>query len=182
MICAVYDHFVHADDAERVYCVYMWCKTDESGYREPFYVGAGKKERPYDRKKRSPALLQYADSGKYEVVILADRLTMTFARELEVFVKDGFKQNGAKLLDGEDDYDYRRMRQAEGIAIAKAAGKYTGRKPIAIDKPKFEEMYAKVQRGECTNKYAQKVLGLKPSTYYKAVNDYNAHTGPWEVG
>ena len=73
-----------------------------------------------------------------------------------------------------------RTRQAEGIAIAKAAGKYTGRKPIAIDKPKFEEMYAKVQRGECTNKYAQKVLGLKPSTYYKAVNDYNAHTGPWE--
>lgn len=74
-----------------------------------------------------------------------------------------------------------RTRQAEGIAIARAAGKYTGRKPIAIDKPKFEEVYGRVRRGECTNKYAQKVLGLKPSTYYKAVNDYNAHTGPWEV-
>lgn len=74
-----------------------------------------------------------------------------------------------------------RARQAEGIAIAKAAGKYTGRKPIHIDKEKFEAAYGKVQRGECTNKYAQKLLGLKPSTYYKAVNDYNNHTGPWEA-
>lgn len=74
-----------------------------------------------------------------------------------------------------------RTRQAEGIAIAKLAGKYTGRKPIPIDKEKFEAVYAKVKNGECTNKYAQKVLGLKQSTYYKAVNDYNNHTGPWSL-
>ena len=72
-----------------------------------------------------------------------------------------------------------RARQAEGIAIAKAQGKYQGRKPIAIDKVAFEKMYAEVVRGERTNRYAMQKLGLKPNTYYKAVNEYKTKTGQW---
>lgn len=72
-----------------------------------------------------------------------------------------------------------RARQAEGIAIAKAQGKYKGRKPIEIDKAKFEEMYGKAVRKECTHKYAMKVLGLKPNTYYRAVADFKNRTGIW---
>ena len=72
-----------------------------------------------------------------------------------------------------------RTRQAEGIALAKAEGKYHGRKPIAVDKDKFEEMYAKVKHGECTNKYAMKVLGLKYATYYNIVKEYQNHEGLW---
>ena len=73
-----------------------------------------------------------------------------------------------------------RQRQAEGIAIAKTQGKYQGRKPIQIDKVAFEKVYAEVVRGERTNRYAMQKLGLKPNTYYKAVNEYKTKTGQWD--
>lgn len=72
-----------------------------------------------------------------------------------------------------------RTRQAEGIAIAKANGVYKGRKPIEIDKDKFELVYGEVIRGERTNKYAMQKLGLKPNTYYRFVNEFKTRTGLW---
>lgn len=72
-----------------------------------------------------------------------------------------------------------KTRQAEGIALAKAAGKYTGRKPIEIDKEKFEAVYAEVERGERTSRYAMKLLGLTPATYYNIVKEMKAGTGRW---
>ena len=72
-----------------------------------------------------------------------------------------------------------RVRQAEGIAIAKAEGKYTGRKTIEVDKDAFEKVYAEVVRGERTNRYAMQKLGLKPNTYYRVVNEYKTKTGQW---
>lgn len=72
-----------------------------------------------------------------------------------------------------------KKRQAEGIAIAKAAGKYKGRKPIEVDKTKFEQVYGEVKRGERTNRYAMEKLGLKPNTYYRFVNEFNTRTGMW---
>ena len=59
-----------------------------------------------------------------------------------------------------------------GIRRAKAEGKYKGRKPIQIDWDKFKEVYAKVERGECTNLWAMKELDLKRNTYYKFVAKY----------
>lgn len=86
-----------------------------------------------------------------------------------------------KLLSyvAEKERENIKKRQAEGIAIAKAAGKYQGRKPIMVDKVAFEKIYAEVVRGERTNKYAMQKLGLKPNTYYKAVNEYKTKTGQW---
>lgn len=86
-----------------------------------------------------------------------------------------------KLLSyvAERERDNIRKRQAEGIAIAKANGVYKGRKPIDIDKEAFESVYAEVVRGERTNRYAMEKLGLKPNTYYKAVNEYKTKTGRW---
>lgn len=72
-----------------------------------------------------------------------------------------------------------KFRQAEGIAIAKAKGVYTGRKPIAVNKEEFEKVYGEVVRGERTNRYAMKKLGLKPNTYYKFVKEFNTRTGTW---
>ena len=72
-----------------------------------------------------------------------------------------------------------RTRQAEGIANAKANGVYKGRKPIEIDKDKFELVYGEVIRGERTNKYAMQKLGLKPNTYYRFVNEFKTRTGLW---
>lgn len=68
-------------------------------------------------------------------------------------------------------------RQAQGIAIAKAEGKYKGRKPIAIDDEAFDEAYIQVVNGERTNKWAMEKLGLKPNTYYKAAAAYREKNG-----
>lgn len=70
-------------------------------------------------------------------------------------------------------------RQRQGVEIAKAKGKYEGRKPIEIDKAAFEAAQGEVIRGERTNKYAMQKLGLKPNTYYKAVKEYKTRTGRW---
>lgn len=73
-----------------------------------------------------------------------------------------------------------KRRQAEGIAIAKAEGKYKGRKPIEIDKAAFEAVYGEVLRKERSNKYAMDKLGLKRNTYYKLIHEFQTRTGRWE--
>lgn len=73
-----------------------------------------------------------------------------------------------------------KTRQAEGIAIAKAQGKYQGRKPMNIDKEKFEKLYGEVERKERTATYAMKQLGVKRTTWYVLVNEYETKTGRFE--
>ena len=72
-----------------------------------------------------------------------------------------------------------RTRQAEGIAIAKAEGKYKGRKPLTVDRAAFESVYSEVVRGACTNRAAMEQLGLKPNTYYRFVREFKTGTGLW---
>jgi DNA invertase Pin-like site-specific DNA recombinase len=73
-----------------------------------------------------------------------------------------------------------RTRQKEGIAIAKAQGKYQGRKPMDIDKEKFEKLYGEVKRKERTATYAMKQMGVKRTTWYVLVNEYETKTGRFE--
>lgn len=73
-----------------------------------------------------------------------------------------------------------RVRQAEGIAIAKAQGKYQGRKPKEIDKQLFEKLYGEVKRKERTATYAMGKLGVKRNTWYVLVNEYETRTGRFE--
>lgn len=79
-----------------------------------------------------------------------------------------------KLLSyvAEKERENIRVRQAEGIAIAKAAGKYKGRKPIEIDWVEFETIYAEVENGKRTSRSAMEQLDLKQNTYYRAVKEY----------
>jgi DNA invertase Pin-like site-specific DNA recombinase len=63
-------------------------------------------------------------------------------------------------------------RQREGIAVAKAKGKYTGRKPIEIDKNLFSSLYNDWKAGKITAVHMQKRLGLTPSTFYRRVKEY----------
>ena len=70
-----------------------------------------------------------------------------------------------------------KTRQAEGIAIAKAEGKYKGRKPVEVDKYEFAKLFAEVENGERTNKYVMDKLGLKRNTYYKLVEEFKNKTG-----
>ena len=67
-------------------------------------------------------------------------------------------------------------RQKEGIAQAKAAGKYKGRKPKEI--PEFNQVVAKWRRGGVTAKTAITRLGISKSTFYrKAASLYIDQTG-----
>jgi len=63
--------------------------------------------------------------------------------------------------------------------MSKSCGGKRGRPPIEVDKSKFEIIYGRVQRGEITNNYAMKLLGLKRNTYYKFVKYYTTRTGRW---
>ena len=71
-------------------------------------------------------------------------------------------------------------RQAEGIAEAKKAGKYKGRKPIDIDVDKFVELYWEWQAGRITAAAMQKALGLSPPTFYRRVEAFKEQRPPFD--
>jgi len=68
--------------------------------------------------------------------------------------------------------EYMLDRQKEGIKIARQNGKYQGRKPIAVDKEKFEVVYTRWKAGECKAVEAMRELNLKPSTFYRRVREF----------
>ena len=79
----------------------------------------------------------------------------------------------------EQEMDKRVKRQAEGIAAAKAQGKYKGRKPISVEKNQFDLVYTTWKSGSITARQAMQQLNLKPNTFYRRVHDYekqNKHT------
>ena len=64
------------------------------------------------------------------------------------------------------------QRQREGIAVAKAQGKYKGRKPKEIDLERMKYYCIRWRNGEITTKYCMSVLNLKPNTFYRRVKEY----------
>lgn len=63
-----------------------------------------------------------------------------------------------------------RSRQRQGIEIAKAQGKYKGRKPIAVEN--FKEIYEQWKNGDITARKAMEMLNLKSNTFYRRVKQY----------
>lgn len=61
-----------------------------------------------------------------------------------------------------------KLRQAEGIAVAKAQGKHLGR-PKAVMPENFEAVYKEWKAGQITAKKAMDLLGLKRTTFYEFV-------------
>lgn len=66
-----------------------------------------------------------------------------------------------------------KQRQAEGIAIAKAQGKHLGRPKAEMPKD-FEAVYNDWKDGHITAKKAMAELGLKTTTFYKLVKQYES--------
>lgn len=66
--------------------------------------------------------------------------------------------------------EYILERQAEGIAIAKAEGRMTGRPKKQIDD--FESVYNAVKNGELSATKAAKQIGISRSTWYRRSKDY----------
>lgn len=59
-----------------------------------------------------------------------------------------------------------RKRQAEGIAIAKAKGKYKGRAKNEYDKDLFEQTKKRCDSGEITKKEFAEIMGVSRKTLY----------------
>ncbi len=60
------------------------------------------------------------------------------------------------------------QRQKEGIAIAKAKGKYIGRKPIELPS-NFEDVVRQWKNKEITTKRAKELLNMTTNTFYRKV-------------
>ena len=68
-------------------------------------------------------------------------------------------------------------RRDEGIAIAKAEGKYKGRKPIEIDPELLKEVHDKWYKSEITSAHAIKRLNLSRNTFYRRMWEYEDEMG-----
>ena len=71
----------------------------------------------------------------------------------------------------QQETDFRKQRQSEGIAIAKQQGKHLGR-PIAEYPSNWNEQYKAWKEGQQTAKATMDNLQLKRTTFYKLVKQY----------
>lgn len=138
------------------------------------------------------AMIDYARDSKDTIYILSlDRLARSTKDLLDIL--DQLKVKGIHLVSSKENIDtstatgrlmisviasintFEREnmleRQREGIAIAVKAGKYKGKQ--AIKQPdNWIDVYNKWKNRELTGTKAMQVLGLKRSTFYKLLKDY----------
>jgi DNA invertase Pin-like site-specific DNA recombinase len=69
------------------------------------------------------------------------------------------------------------QRQKEGIAAAKEAGKYKGRKPIEVSDDLLKEVHTQWYKNEITTAHAIKRLGVSRNTFYRRMWDYEDSMG-----
>ena len=74
----------------------------------------------------------------------------------------------------EQETEFRKQRQAEGIAIAKAQGKHLGR-PKATYPNNWNIVYNQWKHKEITGKEAMETMNLKRTTFYKLVKEYETN-------
>lgn len=70
-----------------------------------------------------------------------------------------------------------KQRQREGIEIAKAQGKYMGRKPIPTDWTKFGQLYGEWKGKQITGRDFMRRMGITANTFYRRVHEYEATHG-----
>ena len=70
-----------------------------------------------------------------------------------------------------------KLCQREGIEIAKAQGKYTGRKPIPIDWGQFETLYGEWKSKNITGRDFMRRMDLSANTFYRRVREYEIRHG-----
>ena len=77
----------------------------------------------------------------------------------------------------ERDYTERRRVQRAGIEAAKKRGVYKGRQPVKVDKVEFARLQAEVEAEKRTHTSVMSLMGLKRTTYYKILREYQEKTG-----
>lgn len=69
-------------------------------------------------------------------------------------------------------------RQREGIAIAKAHGRYKGRAPIRLDSQRFEAVYARYHTREISKKEMARLLGISRPTLDRLLAEFSERANP----
>ena len=69
-------------------------------------------------------------------------------------------------------------RQREGIAIAKAHGRYKGRAPIRLDSQHFEAVYARYHTREISKKEMARLLGISRPTLDRLLAEFAERANP----
>lgn len=64
-----------------------------------------------------------------------------------------------------------REKQRSGIEKAREAGKYRGRKPIAVDEDLFDSVVKLWRAGTISAREAMRRLDLKPNTFYRRIKE-----------
>ena len=70
-----------------------------------------------------------------------------------------------------------KRRQHEGIEIAKAQGKYKGRKPIETDWDKFSKLYGEWRAKNITGRDFMRKMDLSANTFYRRLREYEIQNG-----
>ena len=70
-----------------------------------------------------------------------------------------------------------KQRQREGIEIAKAQGKYTGRKPIPTDWTRFGQLYGEWRAKHITGRDFMRRMDMSANTFYRRVHEYEIRNG-----
>ena len=70
-----------------------------------------------------------------------------------------------------------KQRQREGIEIAKAQGKYTGRKPIPTDWTRFGQLYGEWRAKHITGRDFMRRMDMSANTFYRRVREYEIRNG-----
>lgn len=116
------------------------------------------------------ALQDYGTDRIFEEKVSGKNLNRPGLKDLLGFIRDGdtvVVESYSRLAQFERECTL--QRQAEGIAIAKAEGKYKGRRPIA--KPtEWDYVISLYRAKEITAAQAQRRLGLSHATFYRMLN------------
>ncbi len=70
-----------------------------------------------------------------------------------------------------------KQRQREGIEIAKAQGKYTGRKPLPTDWTRFGQLYGEWRAKHITGRDFMRRMNMSSNTFYRRVREYEIRHG-----
>lgn len=146
-----------------------------------------------DNRKALKEMLDYVRQGDIVIVSEIARLARNTADLLRIV--ETLESKGVEFISLKETIDTRtpqgkfmltvfgacaelerghsRQRQAEGIAEAKKIpGKYAGRKPIELDRKKFDSMCQEWRSGNRTAVSIQKAFQITATTFYKKVKEW----------
>jgi len=115
--------------------------------------------------------MAYLRAGDNLVVTRVDRIARSVL-DLQQLVSD-LKASGKAFLDmlavfAEFELNIRRERQMEGIAAAKVAGKYKGRKPVSLA---TREKVISLHEQYCSISNIARQSGVSRNTVYKILRE-----------